>query len=137
MEKKVGIWLDSEKAYIISLINGREKLEKIESNVESRVRYEGEKKSFSRIGGQLVNPQKKKTKRKKQQLQSYFQNILKKTKDAGNIYIFGPAEAKTGLKKEYGRYKELQKKVLRVENSGKLTENQMIAQVREVFAKAS
>ena len=82
MEKKVGIWLDSEKAYIISLIDGREKLEKIESNVESRVRYEGEKKSFSRIGGQLVNPQKKKTKRKKQQLQSYFQNILKKTKDA-------------------------------------------------------
>jgi len=137
MEKKVGIWLDSEKAYIISLINGREKLEKIESNVESRVRYEGEKKSFSRIGGQLVNPQKKKTKRKKQQLKNYFQNILKKTKDAGDIYIFGPAEAKTGLNKEYSKHKELQSKVLRVENSGKLTENQMIAQVREVFAKAS
>ena len=137
MEKKVGIWLDSEKAYIISLINGREKLEKIESNVESRVRYEGEKKSFSRIGGQLVNPQKKKTKRKKQQLKNYFQNILKKTKDAGDIYIFGPAEAKTGLNKEYSKHKELQDKVLRVENSGKLTENQMKAQVREVFAKAS
>ena len=137
MEKKIGIWLDSEKAYIISLINGREKLEKIESNVESRVRYEGEKKSFSRIGGQLVNPQKKKTKRKKHQLQSYFQDILKKTKDAGNIYIFGPAEAKAGLNKEYGKHKELQNKVLRVENSEKLTKNQMIAQVREVFAKAS
>ena len=137
MEKKVGIWLDSEKAYIISLINGREKLEKIESNVESRVRYEGEKKSFSRIGGQLVNPQKKKTKRKKHQLQSYFQDILKKTKDAGNIYIFGPAEAKAGLNKEYGKHKELQNKVLRVENSEKLTKNQMIAQVREVFSKAS
>ena len=137
MEKKVGIWLDSEKAYIISLINGREKLEKIESNVESRVRYEGEKKSSSRIGGQLVNPQKKKTKRKKQQLKNYFQNILKKTKDAGDIYIFGPAEAKTGLNKEYSKHKGLQDKVLRVENSGKLTENQMIAQVREVFAKAS
>ena len=137
MKKKVGIWLDSEKAYIISLINGGEKLEKIESNVESRVRYEGEKKSFSRIGGQLVNPQKKKTKRKKHQLQSYFQDILKKTKDAGNIYIFGPAEAKAGLNKEYGKHKELQNKVLRVENSEKLTKNQMIAQVREVFAKAS
>jgi len=137
MKKKVGIWLDSEKAYIISLINGGEKLEKIESNVESRVRYEGEKKSFSRIGGQLVNPQKKKTKRKKHQLQSYFQDILKKTKDAGNIYIFGPAEAKAGLNKEYGKHKELQNKVLRVENSEKLTKNQMIAQVREVFSKAS
>jgi len=137
MEKNVGIWLDSEKAYIISLINGREKLERIESDVESRVRYEGEKKSFSRIGGQLVNPQKKKTKRKKHQLQSYFQDILKKTKDAGNIYIFGPAEAKAGLNKEYGKHKELQNKVLRVENSEKLTKNQMIAQVREVFSKAS
>ncbi len=137
MEKNVGIWLDSEKAYIISLIDGREKLEKIESNVESRVRYEGEKKSFSRIGGQLVNPQKKKTKRKKQQLQSYFQNILKKTNDAGNIYIFGPAEAKIGLTKEYKKHKRLQNKVLKVEISDNLTKNQMIAQVREVFTKES
>ena len=137
MEKNVGIWLDSEKAYIISLIDGREKLEKIESNVESRVRYEGEKKSFSRIGGQLVNPQKKKTKRKKQQLQNYFKSILKKTNDAGNIYIFGPAEAKIGLTKEYKKHKSLQNKVLKVENSDNLTENQMIAQVREDFAKAS
>ncbi len=137
MEKNVGIWLDSEKAYIISLIDGREKLERIESNVESRVRYEGEKKSFSRIGGQLVNPQKKKTKRKKQQLQNYFKSILKKTNDAGNIYIFGPAEAKIGLTKEYKKHKSLQNKVLKVENSDNLTENQMIAQVREVFAKAS
>jgi len=46
-------------------------------------------------------------------------------------------KAKTGLNKEYGKHKELQNKVLRVENSGKLTENQMIAQVREVFARAS
>ena len=137
MEKNVGIWLDSEKAYIISLIDGREKLEKIESNVESRVRYEGEKKSFSRIGGQLVNPQKKKTKRKKQQLQNYFKSILKKTNDAEKIYIFGPAEAKTGLTKEYKKHKSLQNKVLKVENSDNLTKNQMIAQVREVFAKAS
>jgi hypothetical protein len=137
MEKKVGIWLDSEKAYIVSLIDGREKLEKIESNVESRVRYKGEKKSFSRIGGQLVNPQKKKTKRKKQQLQSYFQNILNKTNDAGNIYIFGPAEAKIGLTKEYKKHKRLQNKVLKVEISDNLTKNQMIAQVREVFTKKS
>ncbi|MBE9511356.1 MAG: hypothetical protein IMY71_10790 [Bacteroidetes bacterium] len=137
MEKKVGIWLDSEKAYIISLINGREELERIESNVESRVRYEGENKSFSRIGGQLINPQKKKTKRKKHQLQNYFQSILKKTNDAEKIYIFGPAEAKTGLIKEYKKHKSLQNKVLKVENSDNLTKNQMIAQVREVFAKAS
>lgn len=137
MEKNVGIWLDSEKAYIISLIDGREKLEKIESNVESRVRYKGEKKSFSRIGGQLVNPQKKKTKRKKQQLQSYFQNILNKTNDARNIYIFGPAEAKIGLTKEYKKHKRLQNKVLKVEISDNLTKNQMIAQVREVFTKES
>jgi len=41
------------------------------------------------------------------------------------------------LNKEYSKHKELQSKVLRVENSGKLTENQMKAQVREVFAKAS
>lgn len=137
MEKKVGIWLDSKKAYIISIINGKEKLEIIESDVDTKTRYEGEEKSFSRLGGQLVNPQKKKTKRKGHQLKSYFQNILKKTVDAEKIYIFGPAEAKIGLKKEYKKHKRYQDKLLKVENSDNLTENQMIAQVRDIFAKAS
>jgi len=136
MEKNVGIWLDNEKAYIITLIDGNEKVEKIESNVETRVRIEGETKSYSRLGGMLINPQKKKTKRKNNQLKDYFRSIIGKTKDAHSIYIFGPADAKTNLKKIVEQEKNLNKKLKRVDPSDKLTENQMIAKVKEVFKVA-
>ena len=133
MEKKVGIWLDNEKAYIITLINGNEDVEKIESNVETRVRFRGETKSYSRLGGMFINPQKKKTKRKKHQLKEYFSNILSRTKDASGIYIFGPADAKTNLKKIYQKEKTFNNKLKKVEASNRLTENQMVARVKEVF----
>ncbi len=133
MEKKVGIWLDNEKAYIITLIDGNENVEKIESNVETRVRFKGETKSYSRLGGMFINPQKKKTKRKKQQLKKYFSNILSRTKDASGIYIFGPADAKTNLKKIYQKEKTFNNKLRKVEASNRLTENQMVAKVKEVF----
>lgn len=136
MEKNVGIWLDNEKAYIITLVNGNETVEKIESNVETRVRIEGETKSYSRLGGMLINPQKKKTKRKNHQLKDYFKSIIRKTKDASSIYIFGPADAKTNLKKIVEQEKNLNKKLKRVDSSDRLTENQMIAKVKAVFKVA-
>jgi hypothetical protein len=133
MEKNVGIWLDNEKAYIITLSDGNERIEKIESNIESRTRYDGEKKPYSRIGGMLINPQKKKTKRKKHRLKDYFDNILQRTRDADGIYIFGPADAKINLKKIYQKEKNLKGKIKKVESSDKLTRNQMIAQVKKIF----
>ncbi|MCK4344946.1 MAG: hypothetical protein KAX05_06625 [Bacteroidales bacterium] len=136
MEKNIGIWLDNEKAYIITLVNNNERVEKIESNVESRVRYNGEKKAYSRLGGMFINPQKKKTKRKKHQLKDYFDNILQKTRDANEIYIFGPADAKNNLKKTFQKEKNLKEKVKKVESSDKLTQNQMVARVKKVFEVA-
>ena len=136
MEKNVGIWLDNEKAYIITLVDGNENVEKIESNVETRVRIEGETKSYSRLGGMFINPQKKKTKRKNHQLKDYFNLIIRKAKDANGIYIFGPADAKTSLKKVVQQERNLTRKLRRVDSSDRLTENQMIARVKEVFKVA-
>ena len=133
MGKNVGIWLDNEKAYIITLVNNNERVEKIESNVESRVRHNGEKKAYSRLGGMFINPQKKKTKRKKQQLKNYYNHILQKTRNANEIYIFGPADAKTNLKNTFQKEKNLKEKVKKVESSDKLTQNQMVAKVKKVF----
>ena len=136
MEKNVGIWLDNEKAYIITLVDGNENVEKIESNVETRVRIEGETKSYSRLGGMFINPQKKKTKRKNHQLKDYFKHIIGKARDANGIYIFGPADAKTSLKKVVQQEKNLNRKLRRVDSSDRLTENQMVARVKEVFKVA-
>ena len=133
MGTKVGVWLDSEKAYIISLFEDRHVMETIESEVESRVRYEGETKSFSGKGGSLVNPSKKKTKRRKHQMDSYILSVLEKLRSAEGIYIFGPAECKRELEK--GLIKRKDKPSIHIESADKMTERQMIARVKGHFSQ--
>ncbi|MFO7755730.1 MAG: hypothetical protein R6V34_07095 [Bacteroidales bacterium] len=131
MIRNVGVWLDKEKAYLISVNGGNHSIEKVESNVESRVRYEGESKSFSGRGGAFFNPSKKRTKREKHQLNHYLTDISSRLSDAGNVLIFGPADAKKELKKVLIKRKD--KPAISLESAEKMTENQMVARVREHF----
>jgi len=131
MGKNVGVWLDKEKAYVISVNGGKHQIEKVESNVESRVRYEGEKKSYSRIGGAFFNPSKKKTKREKHQLNNFLADLSGKLSDAENILLFGPAEVKKELRKVLIKRKD--KPAIRMESAEQMTENQMVARVKNHF----
>ena len=131
MGKKVGIWLDCEKAYIISLFEEKHVVETVESNVETRLRFTGESKSFSGRGGALVNLSKKKTKRKKHQVDQFIVSLAKRISSAEGIFIFGPAETKRELSKVLIRRKD--KSSVYVEPADKMTEKQMIARVRKHF----
>lgn len=131
MHKNVGIWLDAEKAYVISVNGGNHHIVKIESNVESRVRYEGETKSYSRRGGAFFNPSKKRTKRKKHQLNQFMDDLTSKLAGADNLLIFGPAETKNELKKVLLKRKD--KPSIKLETADKMTQNQMVARVRHHF----
>ena len=131
MGKNVGVWLDKEKAYVISVNGGKHHIEKVESNVETRIRFDGETKSYSRIGGAFVNPSKKKTKREKHQLNHYLIDLSCKLSGAENILIFGPADVKKELRKVLINRKD--KPAIRLESADHMTENQMVARVKEHF----
>lgn len=131
MGKNVGVWLDKEKAYVISVNGGKHEIEKVESNVESRVRYDGETKSYSRIGGTFFNPSKKKTKRERHQLKHYLNDLSCKLSGAEKILIFGPADVKKELRKTLIKRKD--KPAIRMESADRMTENQMVARVKEHF----
>ena len=131
---KTGIWLDSEHAYLIRLTGSGVEVEALESGIETRVRIEGEKKSYSRLGGSWFNPQKKKTKRQKQQTMGYFRRIINKCRDAEEVFLFGPAELPRGLYKMWVQTKSYHGRVHPPESASKMTRNQMIARVREFFS---
>ncbi|HUS86622.1 MAG TPA: hypothetical protein VMW76_05210 [Bacteroidales bacterium] len=131
MGKKVGIWLDHEKAYVISLFDKTHMIEKVESNIETRIRYEGETKPASGKGNALVNPSKKRTKRKRQQMNNYIECLISKVNSAEAVFIFGPAEAKRELNKLL--IKRYDKPSVYVEPADKMTEKQMVARVRKHF----
>jgi stalled ribosome rescue protein Dom34 len=131
--KNIGIWLDKEKAHIVSLENTKETLETIVSEVEN-FRIHGGSGTRLKGGPQDVVQDSKYLEREKHQLKSYFKNITKEIKDADAIVIFGPAEAYEKFYKELKEnYHTLSRKVKDARTVDSMTENQTIALVRDFY----
>ncbi|MDH5414982.1 MAG: hypothetical protein OEW87_12655 [Flavobacteriaceae bacterium] len=133
--KKIGIWIDKEKAHIVTIENERTKLSTIASDIEN-YHVVGGSKSKTPWGPQQVVHDSKFTDREKHQLKNYFNNIIEKIKKADEIVIFGPAKTNIKLEKEIIKnHKSLAKKIKKVEKSDSMTNNQFIALVRDFYKK--
>ena len=132
--KQIGIWMDKEKAHIVTLSKSGESFETVSSEVEF-FRPKGGARSKTRWGPQEVVQDSKYLEREKHQMQRYFNNIVPFIEKADEIAIFGPAD--TGLK--FGRLLEsshpsLAEKVKTVQKADSMTRNQIKALVRNFFA---
>ncbi len=134
-EKKAGIWLDQETAYIIRVSGETEPiLEKIKSDVESRIRIRGEGKVSARFGNAFINDQEKKQRRQRQQRQRYFKEIIQQLADIDYIYLFGPGKGKEELNNAIEKAHAFKGKVVAVETADRLTKNQMLAKATDFFS---
>ena len=97
MKKQTGIWLDKEKAVVITLNDHGYNLKIIESEIETRERYDGEKKKFGRFGSQFLNEETKKKRRVEEQTNKYLRRIFNDVKHVNEIVLFGPASLKRKL----------------------------------------
>ena len=133
-EKKVGIWLDQEEAYIISLAEeAKLLLERIKSDVESRIRIRGEGKVSARFGNAFIDDQEKKQRRQRHQRQRYFNKIIRMISGFDYIYLFGPGKGKEELNNAIEKEHGFIGKLITIETTDRLTENQMIAKTSEFF----
>lgn len=135
MKKLIGIWLDTKKAVLISLTDGSKNVKTIESEIESRERLSGEKRRFGRFGLQYLNPEKHKKYRLKKQINLYMKNIINELNKFEQIVLFGPSEMKNNLKKELMKNHTLSDKIAGVESAEAMTENQMVAWVRDYYTR--
>ena len=141
MKKYVGIWLDHREAFVVFLTKdqpvfgaNQEMIERIESDVERRVRLSGGSRSGKTpYGPQEISVDSKQEDRVKGQLRKYYQQIILRISDADRIFIFGPGEAKTELNKEMKKSKPLAGKVKQIEAADKMTQKQIAAKVRAFF----
>ena len=132
-----GIWLDSKKAILVQLHNGAVKETTIHSGVESRVRYHGETRQFTRMGKQYFTFEKKKEEIHKHELESYFKKITEAVKGSDSVMIMGPAEVKTELHKYLRDAKHHAPKVIAVETEDQLTDKQVVAKVKAFFGESA
>jgi len=131
--KKTGIWLDKDKALIVTLENNRQSLRTVPSKVEHfhvhggfGIRYSG--------GCQDVVQDSKYMEREKYQLNRYFKTIVSKIKDTDAFVIFGPGETREKFQKAINEnYKDLSGKLIKSAKTDSMTNNQVKAWVRNFF----
>jgi len=133
--KKIGIWLDMDKAYIVTIEDTTETLVKIDSNVE----HFHEQGNFGkRIKRNPLNVimESNLLEREKQQLKAFFKDIVAHINDTDALVIFGPAEAYEKFSRElHENYKQLSAKVKGVKRADSMTDNQVKAWVRNFYKK--
>ena len=131
--RKIGVWIDQKEANIITLERGGDYSKTIYSDVETRIRIEGEKKQFGRFGDQFLVDEKGKENRVKEYTQKYLLRVLKEIGKAHEILLFGPAQTKFKLEKLISEIPEMAIKLKDVRTSEKMTHNQKSAYVRDYY----
>ena len=130
MDRNVGLWIDHKQAYLIW--NEEGKVEVIPSRIEPPAHYSG----GTQLGGKLnqkADTEARRSDRFRLQINKYYQQVMTALKDASSIFIMGPGEAKIEFQKAIKKSKDLQKRLLKVETTDKMTKNQMIAYVRKFY----
>ena len=136
MKNQTGMWIDGSKAVIITLIDGKEQVDRVEAEIENPVHHFGEGNQGVLMGTRHLMPEKRIQEREHHQLDQYLDAVLNKVKSADELYVFGPAETRVALQRKLETdksYRELLPRLRAVEPADNMTKNQIVARVKEFF----
>lgn len=135
--KQVGVWIDHSKAHVIGFNQGQAQLlETIDSPYENMRRIEGEKKDLTRFSPNPdhgSNNEHKKHNTTQNELNEYLRMMEQKLQSFDDILLFGPGTMKEKMKNRLREKKAFEGKWLSIASSDKLTENQLLAFVRDFY----
>jgi len=129
MHKKVGLWLDRNKAVIVSIANNIEARSIITSDMEHYALYS------TVVPGDGL-PENIRDRRFWNHLGEYYDRIVAQIRDATEIQIFGPKGAKYELQKHL-QDEGLSDHIVSMEDIGILTDHQIAARVQKRFPRRS
>lgn len=132
-KKQTGIWIDSSKAIIVKLSDGKENITEIESDIENHIYHEKEGDKGTFMGDWHINNEKKFDERKKHQINRFLKNVVEQIRQDDELYVFGPSEIKLKLKSVIENTNHLSSKLKSVETSDSMTLNQVIAKVKDFY----
>jgi hypothetical protein len=129
MNKNVGLWLDHNKAVIVSITNNGEERRIITSDMEHYVRYS------SNVPGD-GSEEDVRDRRFWNHLGEYYDKVIAQIGEAKSIQIFGPGEAKYELRKRL-ESRGMLENIVSIDDAGSLTDRQVAKRVRERFPARS
>lgn len=139
--KQLGLWIDHNKAMLIGYQDGQASLiETVESPVEALKRDAGEGNDSTRFtpnNNHTSNNEHKKHNISQNELRDYFKILESKLQPYEDILIFGPGTAKEQIRNRLRELKSFDNKWISIQKSDKLTENQLLAFVRDFYKNES
>ncbi len=132
MKQQAGVWIDHRKALIVMVTPDGEHTSLIVSHVEKQPRRAGDSPLKAGFEHWERPPDDRVQMALTSYLNRYYDTVLAALKGAQSIFLFGPGEAKTELKKRLVKAK-LGERVAALENVHKMSDRQVIAKVRKFF----
>ena len=120
----IGIWIDHERAVLVSLGQDSPTIRTLASAVEGHPRY---------AGGQEHGGEKRYEHRFGQQLDRYYDHVISELGTPRSLLILGPGEAKRELQARLAGVSALATCQVAVEAADVLTEPQIVAKVTAHF----
>jgi len=129
----VGVWLDHRRA-LMFWANGQAEARIVE--VESGYQEEGEPidsvRAAAQVGHAGAVPHANLDSRRREQLKHFYKELDQRLRDAQEIFLFGPGQAKRELASLIRKDKGSRAQLKAVESTDKrMTQPQMMARIRE------
>jgi hypothetical protein len=132
MKTAIGLWIDHHQAVIVRIFDQREEISRIISNLPKHIRFSGVSYDRSEADPHDDTSENKRDRRFEGLLKRYYDKVIAKLENSDAIFIIGPGAAKTELHKRL-EHKKLSTPNFAVEAADKMTENQIVAKVRQHF----
>ncbi len=124
MKTTAGLWIDHRKAIIVFLNDDKEEIKQIKSDFEKPHDSSG---SSIRADDLIQNENT-------EHLNKYYDEVISALQNTEAVFILGPGEAKGELQKRFEKSNHNGPEI-EVETADKMTENQLVAKVRDYFLK--
>jgi hypothetical protein len=135
MKERAGTWLDMRKAFVVHLQASGTKTYSLDSGIEE-FHPKGGARSRQPWGPMDKVSERRYMERKKHQTRRYFSKIKEALGKAQQIVIMGPSLTKKEFEKFIISDNTYNPEILGLFSEDLMTDNQIIARVKEVFAEA-
>jgi hypothetical protein len=132
MTHRVGLWIDHQKAVIVSVSGQGETVKKIESGAK-HFEFRGPTRTKVAYNAQYGKGDDQLDKQYQQKLGRYYAQVMAELRRASTVLVFGPGEAKSELKRLIQQDKGMRCE-LHLEPADRMTDRQIIARVRDFLA---
>ena len=126
MKTTVGLWIDHRKAVIVFVTGQEEEIKLISSDIEEPHGLSGASVRADDVRQRVLT----------EHLNNYYDEVIASLRQAEAVLLMGPGEAKGELKKRLERHPR-NGRLIEVETVDKITEPQIVAQVREYARQQS